>query len=108
MKMLRTIIRPEQEDNVLKNLETVGIYAVTKIPVLGRGQQRGIQVGTVSYDMLAKLMLILFVGEDDVAKVVEAIENGADTGHPGDGKIFIQVVSESYLVRTGMQVERAE
>ncbi len=103
MKMIRTIIRPEQEEKVLQSLEAAGIYAATKIPVLGRGQQRGIQVGSVSYDMLAKLMLILFVEEADYEKAVEAIEAGADTGHPGDGKIFVQMVSETYSVRTGVK-----
>jgi len=105
MKMIRTIIRPERELEVMKALEAAGIYAMTKIPVLGRGRQRGIQVGRVSYDMLAKLMIMLFVEEADLEKAVAAIESGADTGHPGDGKIFVQTVSESYSVRTGMKDE---
>jgi len=105
MKMIRTIIRPEREAKVLQALEEKGIYAMTKIPALGRGKQGGIQVGRVSYDVLSKLMILLFVEEADVEKAVAAIECGADTGHPGDGKIFIQTVSESYSVRTGMQAE---
>ncbi len=108
MKLLRTIIRPEQEEKVLQNLETAGLYAVTKIPVLGRGQQRGVQVGRVSYNSLAKLMILLIVEEADFEKAVEAIETGADTGHPGDGKIFVQEVSEAYSVRTGMKTGSAE
>lgn len=105
MKMIRTIIRPEREAEVIKALEAVGLYAMTKIPVLGRGRQRGIQVGRVSYDMLAKLMIVLFVEEADYEKAVAAIECGADTGHPGDGKIFVQTVSGAYSVRTGMKEE---
>ncbi|HIE66061.1 MAG TPA: P-II family nitrogen regulator [Nitrospiria bacterium] len=103
MKMIRAIIRTEQEEKVLKNLEDKGLYAVTKIPVLGRGQQRGIQVGRVSYSTLAKLMLILFVEEEEYEKALEAIESGADTDHPGDGKIFVQEVSEAYNIRTGIK-----
>jgi nitrogen regulatory protein PII 1 len=101
MKMIRAIIRPEREAEVLTLLEAQGFYAMTKVPVLGRGRQRGIQVGAVSYDELAKLMLILVVEDGDCERVVALIEEGAYTGHPGDGKIFIQKVREAYTVRTG-------
>lgn len=101
MKMIRAIIRPEREAEALTLLEAQGFYAMTKAPVLGRGRQRGIQVGAVSYDELAKLMLILVVEDADCERVVALIEEGACTGHPGDGKIFIQEVREAYRVRTG-------
>lgn len=101
MKMIRAIIRPEREAEALTRLEAQGFYAMTKVPVLGRGRQRGIQVGAVSYDELAKLMLILVVEDADCERVVALIEEGACTGHPGDGKIFIQEVRAAYRVRTG-------
>lgn len=101
MKMIRAIIRPEREAQVLEGLEKAGRYAMTKLSVLGRGQQRGIQVGAVSYDELAKLMLLLVVEDADCERVVALIEEGAWTGHPGDGKIFVQEVRETYTVRTG-------
>lgn len=103
MKLIRAIIRPEREAKVLENLEQNGIYAITKMPVVGRGQQRGIQVGSVNYDALAKVMLLLVVQEEDYAKALDGIERGADTGHPGDGKIFVQEVSEIYTIRTGVK-----
>ncbi len=101
--MIRAIIRPEKEAEVLNRLEAEGFYAMTKVPVLGRGQQRGVQVGNVSYDELAKLMLILAVEDDDYPRAVKAIEAGGFTGHPGDGKIFIQEVQQVYTVRTGAE-----
>ncbi|MGH7273804.1 MAG: P-II family nitrogen regulator [Nitrospiria bacterium] len=103
MKMIRAIIRPEREAEVLGRLEAQGFYAMTRVPVLGRGQQRGIQVGSVSYDELAKLMLILVVEDAACPRAVQAIEQGAHTGHPGDGKIFLQEIREVYTVRTGKQ-----
>ena len=102
MKMIRAIVRPEREEKVLAHLEAVGVYAVTKIPVLGRGRQRGVQVGTVTYDLLSKSMLMLVVPDADYDKAVHAIEMGASTGNPGDGKIFVQDLSEVYAVRTGL------
>lgn len=101
MKMIRAVIRPEREEAILRNLEAAGIFAVTKSPVLGRGRQKGIQVGKINYDLLAKVMLILVVNEAEYPVAVAALESGGDTGHPGDGKIFVQEVSESYTIRTG-------
>jgi nitrogen regulatory protein PII 1 len=60
-------------------------------------------VGAVSYNELAKLMLILVVRNGDYLQAVKAIEEAALTGHPGDGKIFIQEVGEVYTIRTGEQ-----
>ena len=100
-KMIRAIIRPEREAEVLGRLEAEGFYAMTKAPVLGRGRQGGIQVGAINYDDLAKLMLILVVDAADLPRAVKAIEDGARTGHHGDGKIFIQAVRESYTIRNG-------
>jgi len=108
MKMIRAIIRPEQEVRVLEQLEAVGLYAVTKYPVLGRGRQRGIQVGAVSYDTLSKIMLMMAVSEQDYAKAVQAIQSGASTGHPGDGRIFVQDISQSYTIRAGARPEVSE
>lgn len=101
MKLIRAVIRPEREEAVMSRLEAAGLYAVTKMPVLGRGKQHGIQVGAVHYDLLSKLMLLLIVGDEEYPQAIAAIEQGAETGHPGDGKIFVQEVSESYTIRTG-------
>ena len=99
MKFVRAIVRPEREQDVLQCLESEGIYALTKTPVLGRGIERGIQVGAVSYDELAKIMLMIVVDDEHLPKTVQAIEAGARTGHPGDGKIFIEEVRDIYSIR---------
>lgn len=101
MKMIRALIRPERERNVITKLEQEGLFAMTKLPVTGRGRQGGIQVGTVTYGELAKVMLMLVVEDQDCARAVQAIKDSAHTGYPGDGKIFIQDVREAYTVRTG-------
>ena len=48
MLMIRAIIRPEKSSKVLKALFEAGYVAVTKIPVVGRGKQRGIKIGDVT------------------------------------------------------------
>lgn len=101
MKMIRAVIRPEREDSVLNQLEAAGFPAVTKMDVLGRGKQKGIQVGDTVYDELAKTMLILVVDDAKLSDAVEAIRQSAVTGNPGDGKIIVTPVDEVYTIRTG-------
>ncbi len=101
MKMIRAIIRPNKEEKVVENLEKEGFVSLTKMNVFGRGKQKGIRVGTVCYDELPKVMLMLVVEEKDMSKVVNVIQNSARTGNIGDGKIFVTDVSEVYTVRTG-------
>ena len=103
MKLIRAIFRPEREQEVLRSLENAGFYAMTKTKVRGRGRQRGIQVGNIRYDELAKSMLLLAVEDKEVEPVVSAIEEAAFTGQPGDGKIFIQEISRVVTVRTGRE-----
>jgi len=101
MKMIKAIIRPEREFDVVKGLEKEGFNSMTKLDVLGRGRQKGVQVGSATYDELAKLMLILVVEDKDAAKVLKTIEDHARTGNFGDGKIFVSDVKEAYTIRTG-------
>ncbi|MCZ7406376.1 MAG: P-II family nitrogen regulator [Candidatus Methanoperedens sp.] len=101
MKMIRAIIRPNREEKVVDSLEKEGFYSLTKMNVFGRGKQKGIRVGTVCYDELPKVMLLLVVNDDELTKAVNVIQNSARTGNIGDGKIFVTDVSETYTVRTG-------
>jgi nitrogen regulatory protein PII 1 len=101
VKLIRAIVRPERESEVIRSLEAAGFYAMTKAEVRGRGRQRGVQVGKIRYDALAKQMLWLAVEENEVASALAAIEQGAYTGQPGDGKIFIQEISKVVTIRTG-------
>lgn len=95
------VIRRERKVEVLKALESAGVFAITEMPVYGRGKQRGIQVGAVTYEELAKTLLFLVVPEEHRPTVVDAIIASAHTGQPGDGKIFVQAVREVHTVRTG-------
>jgi nitrogen regulatory protein PII 1 len=101
VKMVRCVIRPEREEQVIEALEQCGIIAFTKMDVFGRGRQKGIQVGATRYEELAKTLFMTVVEDEDLAKAVEAFKLGARTGHPGDGKLFVSEVEEVVTVRTG-------
>src|SRR5258708_4602709 len=101
MKMIRFIVRPEKETDVVKYLEKSGFTALTKLDVLGRGKQKGIQIGSAKYDELAKTMFILVVEDEEIPRAMDALKTGARTGNPGDGKIFISEVEQAITIRTG-------
>lgn len=101
MKMVKAVIRPEKEFEVVGGLEKEGFNSLTKVDVLGRGRQKGVRVGSAVYDELAKLMLYIVVEDKDAPRVVETIQRHARTGNFGDGKIFVSDVREAYTIRTG-------
>jgi nitrogen regulatory protein PII 1 len=105
MRMIRAVIRPEREEQVIDALEATGIVSLTKMDVFGRGQQRGVQVGNTVYSELPKVMLTLVVEEAKLEAAIAAIQDGARTGQHGDGKIFINSVDAVYTVRTGKKME---
>src|SRR5216110_3440415 len=104
MRMIRAIIRPDREEQVINALESTGIVSLTKMDVFGRGQQRGVQVGNTVYSELPKIMFTIVVEEAKLDAAVLAIQAGARTGQHGDGKIFISPVDAVYTVRTGQKI----
>ena len=104
MVMLRAIVRPEKVDAVLHGLLDAGYPAVTKVPVYGRGKQRGLKVGNVTYDELPKELLIIAVNDNEKDFALKAIMEAARSGEGGafgDGKIFVSPVIETYTISTG-------
>ena len=108
MTMVQAIVRPEKVHDVMKALLDAGFPAVTKMDVFGRGKQRGLKVGEITYDELPKEMLMVVVKNEDKARGRQTIVRSARTGDKGafgDGKIFILPVEESYTVSSGTKDE---
>lgn len=105
MIMIRAIIRPEKADPVLAALMDAGFPAVTRYTVAGRGKQRGIKIGDITYDELPKVMLMSVVKESDKQFVIDTIMKTARSqgkGAFGDGKIFVSAVEASYTISSGV------
>ena len=106
MIMVRAIIRPQQTDSVLAGLLEAGYPAVTRIAVHGRGKQRGLKVGEVTYDELPKELLLFVIPEKDKEYVLNVIMDLAKTGTKGnfgDGKVFVSPVDEVYTISSGVK-----
>jgi nitrogen regulatory protein PII 1 len=100
MKMIQAIIRPEKEKEVVTSLEKAGIHAFTRLDIFGRGRQKGIQVGPVRYEEMAKILFMVVVKDSLADRAVDSIRIAARTGNPGDGKIFVSSLMESRTLRT--------
>ncbi len=106
MVLIRAIIRPEKTAEVLAALMYAGFPAVTKMDVFGRGKQRGIKIGEVTYDELPKEMLFCVVNNADKETVIETILKAARTGQKGafgDGKVFVSPVDEAWTISSGLR-----
>ncbi len=106
MIMIRSIIRPDKVDNVLTALMEAGFPAVTKISVVGRGKQRGIKIGEITYDEIPKEILMTVVPDSDKEFVIKTVIKAARTGDKGthgDGKIFVSPVEEMYTISSGIK-----
>lgn len=106
MIMIRSIVRPEKVDDVLAALMEAGFPGVTKMSVVGRGKQRGIKIGEITYDEIPKELLLTVVKNQDKDFAIRTIINAARTGEKGafgDGKIFIVPVEEVYTISSGIK-----
>jgi nitrogen regulatory protein PII 1 len=106
MQMIRAIVRPDKVDSVMATLMEEGFPAVTRMGVSGRGKQRGIKIGDVTYDQIPKELLMMVVADGDKDLVIKTILKSARTGDKGafgDGKIFVSPVDEVYTVSSGIK-----
>ena len=105
MRYIIAMIQPDRLDEVLRILEEKEIHLVTVTSVLGRGRQKGITEVYRGHKeggrLLKKVKLEIAVNEEFVKPTVDAIKEGARTGHIGDGKIFVLELKDCIRIRTG-------
>lgn len=106
MLMIRSIVRPEKVHDVMASLMEAGFPGVTRMSVVGRGKQRGIKIGEITYDEIPKELLLTVVKDADREFVIQTILSAARTsekGAYGDGKIFVTPVEEVYTISSGIR-----
>ena len=105
MYLIQSSIRPEKIIEVTDALAEIGVYGMTKFPVIGRGNQSGLKVGNTIYKDMPKEMIQTFVDKDQKDAVVKTIMEAGRTGdgNHGDGRVFVMPVAEAYTIRTGDQ-----
>jgi len=105
IKMITAIVRPDRLSNVKQQLAEAGAPSLTVTNVSGRGSQpakKGQWRGEeYTVDLHQKVKIETVIADVPADDVVEAIREGANTGEPGDGKIFVMPVDDAMQVRTG-------
>ncbi len=111
MKVIVAISQAFKLDAVRESLSELGVEGLTASEVRGFGRQKGhreIYRGseyTINY--VPKVKIEIAVGDEITERVIETIQNVAQTGKIGDGKIFVLELSEAVRVRTGETGEAA-
>lgn len=105
MKLITAIIKPFKSDDVREALSELGVNGMTMTEVKGFGRQKGhtelYRGAEYVIDFLPKAKIEAAIEDDLVERAVEAICNAANTGHIGDGKIFVTNLEQTVRIRTG-------
>jgi nitrogen regulatory protein P-II 1 len=105
MKKVEAIIKPFKLDEVKEALHEVGIKGITVTEAKGFGRQKGhtelYRGAEYVVDFLPKVKVEVVMDDGLVEPAIEAIQQAAQTGRIGDGKIFVSPVEEVVRIRTG-------
>lgn len=111
MKMVMAIIKPFKLDEVREALTALGIEGLTVTEVKGFGRQKGqteiYRGAEYAVSFLPKVRIEIAIPDDLEDQVVEAIQNAANTGRIGDGKIFVYDLGRAVRIRTGEEGQDA-
>jgi nitrogen regulatory protein P-II 2 len=105
MKMVMAVIKPFKLDEVREALTGLGIEGMTVSEVKGYGRQKGqteiYRGAEYAVHFLPKTKIEVAVSDDLAERAVEAIQQAANTGRIGDGKIFVYELAQALRIRTG-------
>ena len=114
MKEITAIIRMNKVLRTKDVLLACGFPSFTVRRVMGRGKQKGLcfefdpplpdsadRESENCIRFIPKRMLTIVVDDSSVDEVLQEIIEVNQTGHAGDGKIFVSDISEALRIRTG-------
>lgn len=104
-KKIECYIRPEKLELVKEGLFEKDIKGMSLYEVKGHGNQRGIKLvgrsGEYCIEWIDKVKLEIVVSDKmNIDEIIDVIIEKAQTGQPGDGKIFITPVEKAIRIRT--------
>ena len=111
MHKLDVVIKPHKLQQVKDALHEIGVQGMTVSEVKGHGRQKGhteIYRGSeYQVDFIPKVKLEIVVPDNLVEPTIETITQAARSGKIGDGKIFVQKLTDAVRLRTGERGEAA-
>lgn len=110
MVKIEAIFRPSRFEAVKDALAKIGIEGLSVSEIKGCGKQKGAveHYRGSEYEVFLhpKVKVEIITVNENLEKVINAIQHGARTGEIGDGKIFIYEVKDVIRVRTGERGEK--
>ena len=105
MKFILAIVKPFKLDEVREALSALGVQGMTVSEVKGFGRQKGqteiYRGAEYATNMVPKVKIEIAVSDELAPRVVETIEQTANSGSIGDGKIFVFDLADATRIRTG-------
>lgn len=105
MKLVIAVIKPFKLEEVREALAAIGVAGLTTCEAKGFGRQKGqteiYRGAEYAVNMLPKVRMEIAATDEMAPKIVEVIQQTANTGSIGDGKIFVLELGEATRIRTG-------
>jgi nitrogen regulatory protein P-II 1 len=99
MKKIEAIIRPDKLTALTEKLKSMGLKEINTADFNNH------DLANDKKEIKTKIEFVLNYAEVD--KYVEAVKNTAQTGNPGDGRIFVYDVENAVKIRTGEEGVKA-
>lgn len=109
MKEIKAYVRRSKMDDIVHGLKSIGVKAMSIIPVEGIGALADPGASELSlnyvtnYSMVYKLEIVC--RESDTQRIVDTLLNLAGSRAKGDGVIFISEIERAIKIRSGEEGE---
>ncbi|MFH1824131.1 MAG: P-II family nitrogen regulator [Candidatus Firestonebacteria bacterium] len=110
LKKIDCIVKQTKMDEIIQCLSEANVGGVTVSEVKGFGLQRGYtgdKKKVTKAELLPKVRIEIIVEEEEVEKIISIVQQLAQTGKVGDGKIFVLPVEDVVRIRTKERGELA-
>lgn len=99
------VIRPEKLEELKDRLYAIGVTGITVSDVYGcgltHGQEEIYRGNVLTVNLLPKVKVEIVIYETPLEKLIGTIRDTCNTGHVGDGKIFVSELLTAIKIRTG-------
>ena len=105
MKKLEIIIKPEKLEDLKEVLDSCEVNGMNIVNSMGYGNQKGIiknyRGSEYAVNLLPKVKVETVVTDEVAPTLIDKIVKEINTGHFGDGKIFVYDVEDAVRILTG-------
>ena len=99
------VIRPEKLEELKDRLYAIGVTGITVSDVYGcgltHGQEEIYRGNVLTVNLLPKVKVEIVIYETPLEQLIDTIRDTCNTGHVGDGKIFVSELLTAIKIRTG-------